>query len=73
MTARIWENVPIAFFKLPSCPHCGSPQRITVRSSRESDGSTARRTICKRCSGRYTLVLELDEPPEVGSEASRAV
>jgi hypothetical protein len=69
MSAPFWRDCPIAFYRIPSCPHCGSPQRITVRSSRESDGSTARRTICRQCSGRYTLVLELDEPPTSGSEA----
>ena len=70
MTAPIWNDAPYAFFRLPCCPHCGSTERrITVRSSREADGSITRRTICGSCSGRYVLVLENDGPPESGSVA----
>lgn len=69
MTASVWHDAPYAFYRLPCCPFCGCPDRITVRSSRESDGSTSRRTICKSCSGRYVLVLENDGPPESGSVA----
>lgn len=67
MSARIWDTAPHAFFALPSCPFCGSPERITVRSTRENDGSVSRKTICRACSGRYVLVLEPDEPPERGN------
>ena len=68
MTAPVWSSAPIAFFKLPACPFCGSPDRITVRSSREADGSTSRKTICRQCSQRYVLVLEPGEGlPRSGS------
>jgi hypothetical protein len=69
MTAPFWRDCPICFVKLPTCPYCGSPQRITVRSTREADGSITRNTRCKQCSESYVLVLEINEPPTSGSEA----
>lgn len=72
MTAPLWRDAPIAFFRLPVCPHCGSPQRITVKSARERDGSIWRKTICMQCSKRYTLCLEPDEPPDPGSVSGPA-
>ncbi len=66
MTTSTWHDAPYAFFRLPSCPFCGSPERITVRSTRENDGSVTRRTICRQCSERYVLVLEPDELPRSG-------
>ena len=69
MSRPIWDSAPLAFFRMPSCPFCGSPDRITVRSTRESDGSITRRTICRSCSQRYVLVLEAGGLPEFGSVA----
>jgi hypothetical protein len=69
MTAPFWKNCPIAFYRIPACPYCGSAGRITVRTTTERDGSITRNTRCRECSRSYVLVLELDEPPTSGSEA----
>jgi hypothetical protein len=62
-----WADAPYVFVELPSCPHCGTARRpIVVRSEAGGDGSVMRKCVCRRCSGRYRLVLEL---PATGNPA----
>jgi transcriptional regulator NrdR family protein len=58
-----WQDKPIVFVTLPTCPTCGSASRKTTRSVRDPDGSVARRSRCRECGQQYTIVLEL---PDIG-------
>lgn len=53
-----WEGQPMVFVTIPACPHCGSFKRATIRSERNGDGSRTRKTICRKCKGKYLLIAE---------------
>jgi hypothetical protein len=59
MTARIWEDVPLVVIHRPACPSCGCWAHILHRSCQNGDGTTTRLAICKRCSGRFKILVEL--------------
>jgi hypothetical protein len=66
--ADTWSEAPLIYLPRESCPWCGSlatPHRIKTLPL-ETDGSFSRRSICKTCSRRYVVVLEILEPPESG-------
>lgn len=67
MTA--WSDAPLVFIEAVACPHCGAGKPITLRSVRcATDGSVARRSVCRRCSRRFVVVVEPPEPlPDFGS------
>jgi hypothetical protein len=54
-----WQDCPIVFVTLPACPYCGTTGFITVRSEANGDGSVTRKSVCRRCSERFKLVIEL--------------
>ena len=60
-----WADAPCCFVTAPSCSHCGHLEYITVRSEANGDGSVTRKAICRQCSGRFKIVVEL---PENGNE-----
>jgi DNA-directed RNA polymerase subunit RPC12/RpoP len=56
-----WQSTPLAFIQAPppiTCPHCGATRPITVRSVDQGDGSRLRLQLCRRCSGRFRVVVE---------------
>lgn len=61
MTAPTWHAAPLVFWQAPRCPFCGSTRRHTVRSQQEGDGTHSRRTECRSCGRRYTLVIEVED------------
>lgn len=73
MTAPTWHNAEIVFVPAVACPHCHATRLITVRSDRGGDGSVSRKSICRRCSMRFVVVIEPAEEnseplPEFGSD-----
>jgi hypothetical protein len=63
--APTWETAPLVFIPAPACPRCGEVKPIIIRSLSGGDGSTARRSICRRCGSRFVVVVE---PPEFGND-----
>jgi len=59
-----WDTAPILFMAAIACPYCGAPRPIVIRSARGGDGSTSRKCVCRKCAGRFVLVVEL---PEIGN------
>lgn len=67
----IWDDKPIVFATLVTCPTCGSTKRYTSRSVTDpDDGSIARRSRCLACGQQYTLVLELPDSGKVGVDTA---
>ena len=56
-----WDEVECVFIEAVACPHCGSTKPITVRSEQNGDGSVTRKSICRRCSRRFKVVVEISE------------
>ncbi len=56
-----WDQVECVFVEGISCPHCGATKPITVRSEQNGDGSITRKSICRRCSRRFKVVVEFSE------------
>ncbi len=57
-----WNEAPMIFVPIVQCPRCKHQGHITVRSMPvESDGSRAKRCVCRRCSMRFVVVSEPDE------------
>lgn len=66
-TTRTWQDAPLSFVNLPTCPKCSSVRYTIVRSINQGDGSRLQRRVCLSCSGRYQLVWEPPEPlPDSG-------
>jgi hypothetical protein len=65
--AEPWSHAPCVFVHAPACPSCGSLDLLTIRSEQNGDGSTTRKTICRRCSKKFKVVVEL---PDSGSRWS---
>jgi hypothetical protein len=62
-----WTDAPLVFVPLPACPKCHATRPITIRSEQGGDGSTSRKSVCRRCGGRFVIVCEPPEPlPEFG-------
>lgn len=40
------------------CPGCGATKLRTYRSTKSSDGSLARHTVCRVCGKKFVVVLE---------------
>ena len=59
-----WDTAPLVFVEAICCPHCGALRPIIVRTSQGGDGSRSRRCVCRRCSRRFVVVVEL---PEIGN------
>ena len=66
MTALTWSSAPICFVRAIVCPYCGSDRHTIVRSNRETDRSITRRCVCRTCSRRFLVVIEV-QPPDRGS------
>ena len=61
-----WADAPIVFVQRVTCPHCNTTETpITVRSEQGGDGSKSRKQVCKVCSRRWVLVIEV---PDSGSD-----
>ncbi|HJN11961.1 MAG: hypothetical protein QGG09_22360 [Pirellulaceae bacterium] len=56
-----WDSAPLVFVTAIHCPHCLGLRPISVRSAANGDGSTTRRYVCRECSRRFVLVVELPE------------
>jgi hypothetical protein len=63
-----WADAPMVVITLPGCPWCGAVKPILVRSEDNGDGSVTRKVICRQCSGRFKIVVEL---PEIGNEENQ--
>ncbi|MEX0774674.1 MAG: hypothetical protein WD042_03050 [Phycisphaeraceae bacterium] len=49
----------VLYLERPRCPACESPDLRTLRSvANQGDGSTRRRTVCKSCGHRFSIVIE---------------
>ncbi len=47
------------FIERPRCPVCESASLKTLRSiADQGDGTSARRTACRKCGHRFTVVVE---------------
>jgi hypothetical protein len=57
-----WLTSPTIFLVAPACPHCRAPRPIIVRSEAGGDGSITRKCVCRRCSAKFKIVLELPNP-----------
>jgi transposase-like protein len=62
-----WQDKPFVFVTLPTCPTCGSARRTTTRSVRDADGSVARRSRCRECGAKFTVVLGF---PDIGRKTT---
>lgn len=62
--AESWLTAPIVFVVAPACPLCRAPRPIVVRSEQNGDGSVTRKAICRQCSTRFKICVEL---PEIGN------
>jgi hypothetical protein len=57
-----WDSEPFVVIEKILCPWCAATSgRLVVRSELSADGSTTRRCICKGCSRRYVVILELPQ------------
>jgi hypothetical protein len=65
-----WQDAPLVFITAAACPACGAGKPLIVRSEANGDGSTTRKAICRRCSERFKIVVEL---PEFGSDEDDAL
>lgn len=58
-----WHAVPMVLIPVARCPECGQPPpHILIRTQTENDGSICRRSICKRCSTRFLVIIDPDLP-----------
>ena len=60
-----WSDVPCIFVEAPACPMCRMVRPIIIRSEQNGDGSVTRKAVCRRCSARFKIVVEL---PEIGKQ-----
>lgn len=63
--AETWADAPTIFVTAPACPACNTPRPIIVRSEANGDGSMTRKAVCRRCSQRFKICVEL---PEFGND-----
>lgn len=64
-----WTDAPLVFIQAATCPACGAGRPLTVRSAQGGDGSVSRRSVCRRCSQRFVVVVEFPEPlPDFGRD-----
>jgi hypothetical protein len=68
--AEAWHNVPCVFIVAPHCPVCFAGRPIIVRSEANGDGSKTRKAVCRRCSEKFKIVVELPEFGKVDSAFS---
>jgi hypothetical protein len=54
-----WADAPTILIPIATCPACGSVDRILVRSIDQGDGSRLQLAVCRRCSSRYRILLEI--------------
>jgi hypothetical protein len=59
-----WADTPYVFVERVTCPYCGRPRPITIRSERSADGSICRKSVCRFCSQRFRVILELPDEDE---------
>ncbi|NLX55169.1 MAG: hypothetical protein GXY58_08650 [Planctomycetaceae bacterium] len=59
MTATAWHDVPTITIYRPTCPVCGHWGYVLVRSADNGDSTRTRYAVCKRCSGRFKIIVEL--------------
>jgi hypothetical protein len=62
--SETWDTAPMIFVVRPACPACGRLDYRRVRTEDNGDGSATRKVICKGCSAKYKIVVEL---PETGN------
>ncbi len=56
-----WHDAPLIFTTAIHCPLCFAVRPIPVRCAANGDGSTTRRYVCRECSRRFVVVVELPE------------
>lgn len=54
-----WADAPTASIIAPHCPLCLALRPIIVRSEQNGDGSVTRKAVCRECSQRIKIVVEL--------------
>lgn len=59
-----WAETPWVFVRRPTCPTCGCPDYVRIRTERGDETSVTRKAVCRRCSQRYRILVEL---PETGN------
>jgi len=59
-----WADAPLTFVVAPHCPRCLALRPVIVRSEANGDGSVTRKAVCRRCSKKFKIVVEL---PDSGS------
>lgn len=67
MTTAPWTDAPYVFVEAIACPYCGATRPITIRSESGGDGSIMRKSVCRRCSKRFRVVIE-NALPEFGND-----
>jgi hypothetical protein len=58
----VWESAPFVFVPKALCPFCLFDGYIRTRTEAGGDGSVTKKVVCKKCSKRYKIVVELPEP-----------
>lgn len=64
MASSSWQDAPtVTIFVVPAppapCPQCGYQKSIITRTDDNGDGSSTRKCVCKRCSSRFKVVVEI--------------
>ena len=59
--AESWTDAPCITVVAPACPICRALRPIIVRTEQNGDGSVTRKSVCRRCSERFKIVVELPE------------
>jgi hypothetical protein len=59
MARESWVDVPLVTVIAPACPWCRALKPIPVRSEQNGDGSVTRRCVCRECSKRFKLLIEI--------------
>ena len=57
-----WNDAPLltVFVSPPAvCPQCCAAKPIIFRTEANGDGSSTRKCVCRRCSQRFKVVVEI--------------
>lgn len=56
-----WFDAPCVVIVAPACPYCSARRPVIVRSEANGDGTTTRKAVCRRCSRKFKIVVELPD------------